>query len=255
VSSDDPLETAGVNDRAQLAAAESVLRGRINLRWMYEGVTMVDAARTYIDTSVTLAADVRLLPGTVLEGRTTVGAGSVIGPDTRLVDTMVGENAVVQNSVARESEIGDDVTVGPYAHLRPGTRLGTAAKVGSFVETKNADIGERAKLPHLAYIGDADVGAEANIGAGTITANYEGLSKRKSRTRIGKGAHTSSNTVLVAPVELGDGAFTGAGAVVNRDVPPGAMAMGVPARIEEGWAKRKAAETPPEPENEVRPPE
>jgi bifunctional UDP-N-acetylglucosamine pyrophosphorylase/glucosamine-1-phosphate N-acetyltransferase len=247
VGSGNPIETVGVNDRAQLAAAESVLRTRINRRWMADGVTMVDPDHTYVDATVTLGTDVRLLPGVVLEGRTAIGSGSVIGPDTRLVDTVVGDRAVVQQTVAREAEIGDDVTVGPFAHLRAGTRLGAAAKVGSFVETKNAEVGEGAKLPHLAYVGDADVGAGANLGAGTITANYEGLSKKKSRTRIGAGAHTGSNTVLVAPVELGDGAFTAAGAVVATDVPPGALAKGVPAEIDEGWAERKTAETPAEP--------
>jgi bifunctional UDP-N-acetylglucosamine pyrophosphorylase/glucosamine-1-phosphate N-acetyltransferase len=241
----EAAETIGVNDRAQLAAAERELRRRVNERFMNDGVSMVDPERTYIDVTVTIAPEARLLPGTVLEGRTSIGPASVIGPDTRLVDTVVGEGATVTYTVARESEIGDGVNVGPYAHLRPGTRLGTASKVGSFVETKNADVGEGARLPHLAYIGDADVGADANIGAGTITANYDGLTKRKSRTKIGKGAHTSSNTVLVAPVELGDGAFTGAGAVVNRDVPPGAMAKGVPAQIEQGWAERKRAEAEP----------
>jgi bifunctional UDP-N-acetylglucosamine pyrophosphorylase/glucosamine-1-phosphate N-acetyltransferase len=242
VQSPDPDEVAGVNDRAQLAAAETVLRERINARWMRDGVTMVDPARTYIDAGVTIGRDVRLLPGVILEGRTAIGDGSVVGPDSRLVDTVVGEGAVVQNTVARETEIGDRVTVGPFAHLRPGTRLAADVHVGSFVETKNADVAEGAKLPHLAYVGDADVGAAANLGAGTITANYEGKSKTKSRTKIGKGAHTGSNTVLVAPVELGDGAFTAAGAVVNRDVPPGALARGVPAKNVEDWAEKPADE-------------
>lgn len=233
VPATDPSETLGVNDRAQLAAAEAILRQRINDAWMRAGVTMVDPARTYVDASVELSPDVRLLPGTILEGRTAVARGAVIGPDTRLVDTVVGEDAVVESSTAREAEIGDGVRVGPYAHLRAGTRLARGAKVGSYVETKNADVGEGAKVPHLAYVGDAEVGPGANIGAGTITANYDG--RDKHRTRIGAGAHTGSNTVLVAPVELGDGAYTAAGAVVTRDVPPGALARGVPARIVEGW--------------------
>jgi len=163
-----------------------------------------------------------------------VARGAVVGPNARLVDTVVGEEAVVEASVARDTEIGPGVRVGPFAHLRAGTRLARDAKVGSFVETKNADVGEGAKIPHLAYVGDAEVGAGANIGAGTITANYDG--RRKHRTRIGAGAHTGSNSVLVAPVELGDGAYTAAGAVVTRDVPPRALARGVPARIVEGWA-------------------
>ncbi|MCZ7530027.1 MAG: bifunctional UDP-N-acetylglucosamine diphosphorylase/glucosamine-1-phosphate N-acetyltransferase GlmU [Acidimicrobiia bacterium] len=226
----DASETMGVNDRAQLAAAEAGLRLRINEAWMREGVTMVDPTTTYVDVTVDLAHDVRLLPGTILEGRTVVGAHSVIGPHSRLVDTVVGSEATVTSSTVLESEIGDRATVGPYAHVRPGTRVGAGAKIGSFVETKNAEIGAGAKLPHLSYIGDADVGEGANIGAGTITANYDGTSKH--RTRIGRGAHTGSNTVLVAPVELGEDARTGAGAVVNRDVPPGHLAKGVPARSE-----------------------
>jgi bifunctional UDP-N-acetylglucosamine pyrophosphorylase/glucosamine-1-phosphate N-acetyltransferase len=234
---DDPSEPVGVNDRAQLAAAEAVLRARINHRWMREGVTMTDPAHTYVDASAELEPDARLLPGTMLEGRTVIGAGAVIGPDTHLVDTIVGERAVVRQTVAREAEIGDDVTCGPFAHLRPGSHIGARAHIGNFVETKNAEIGEGAKVPHLSYVGDAEIGEDANIGAGTITANYDG--KDKHRTKIGKGAHIGSNTVLVAPVEVGDGAYTGAGSVVNRNVPPGALAKGVPAEIDDGWAARR----------------
>ena len=234
----DPTETLGVNDRAQLAEAEAVLRGRINEKWMREGISMTDPARTYIDATVELEPDVRLLPGTILEGRTVVGARSVVGPDTRLVDTIVGSDAVISNTVARESEIGDGATVGPWASLRAGTHLAAGAHVGTFVETKNADIGEGAKVPHLAYVGDAEIGPRANIGAGTITANYDG--KEKHRTVIGADARIGSNTVLVAPVKVGDGAYTGAGAIVNDDVPPGALAKGVPARVDEGWADRRA---------------
>lgn len=233
----DPTEPVGVNDRAQLAHAEAVLRARTNDRWMRTGVTMTDPTRTYVDASVELEPDTRLLPGTILEGRTVVGAGAVLGPDTHLVDTIVGERAVVRQTVARDAEIGDDVTCGPFAHLRPGSRIGTRAHIGNFVEIKNADVGEGAKVPHLSYVGDADIGEGANIGAGTITANYDG--REKHRTKIGKGARIGSNTVLVAPVEVGDGAYTGAGAVVNRDVPPGALAKGVPVEIEEGWASRR----------------
>ncbi len=240
VPAHDPAETAGVNDRAQLAAAETVLRARINDRWMREGVTMVDPARTYIDADVQLEPDARLQPGTILEGRTVVGAGAVIGPDSHLVDTIVGERTVVRQSVAAEAEIGDDVTVGPFAHLRPGTRIAPRAHIGNFVEIKNSEIGEGAKVPHLSYVGDADVGEGANIGAGTITANYDG--REKHRTKIGRRARIGSNTVLVAPVEVGDEAYTAAGTVVTRDVPPGALAKGVPAEIDEGWAARREDE-------------
>ncbi len=248
VPAPDSSETLGVNDRAQLAAAESVLRARINERWMREGVSMTDPAHTYVDAAVELEPDVHLLPGTILEGRTVVGSGSVIGPDSRLVDTIVGEDAVVANTVARESEIGDRATVGPWTSLRAGTHVAADAHVGTFVETKNSEIGEGAKVPHLAYIGDAEIGPRANIGAGTITANYDGQSKH--RTIVGADARIGSNTVLVAPVQVGDGAYTGAGAIVTGNVPAGALAKGVPARIEEGWAERRAAEDAADDTNE-----
>jgi bifunctional UDP-N-acetylglucosamine pyrophosphorylase/glucosamine-1-phosphate N-acetyltransferase len=248
VTAPEASEALGVNDRVQLAEAEAVLRARINARWMREGVTMVDPTRTYVDAGVVLAPEVVLLPGTVLEGSTRVGSGSVIGPDTRLVDTAVGEGSTVTYTVAREVEVGDGVTVGPYTHLRPGTKLGRGAKAGSFVEIKSSQVAEGAKVPHLAYVGDADVGEGANIGAGTITANYDG--RAKHRTRVGPGANIGSNTVLVAPVEVGEGAYTGAGSVVTRDVPAQALAKGVPARVEEGWAKARQEEeaAPPAPE-------
>jgi bifunctional UDP-N-acetylglucosamine pyrophosphorylase/glucosamine-1-phosphate N-acetyltransferase len=240
VVAEDPDETAGVNDRAQLAEVEAALRRRINQRWMRDGVSMTDPDRTYVDATVELEPDVHLLPGTMLQGRTVVGARSVIGPDAQLTDTIVGEGAVVRQTVAHEVEIGDDATVGPFVLLRPGTRLAAGAHVGTFVEIKNSDIGEGAKVPHLAYIGDAEIGDGANIGAGTITANYDG--REKHRTKVGKGARISSNTVLVAPVEVGDEAYTGAGAVVNRDVPARALAKGVPAEIDEGWVDRREAD-------------
>ena len=236
IAVDDPFECMGVNDRAQLALAEAALRERINTAWMRAGVTMVDPRTTYIDTEVVLEADVRILPNTVLEGRTTIASGAVVGPDTRLVDTEVGAGATVTYTVARGSVIGPDCTVGPYVSLRPDTRLAAGAHVGTFVETKNAEIGEGAKVPHLSYIGDATVGPRANVGAGTITANYDG--RAKHRTEIGADARIGSNTVLRAPVRVGDGAYTGAGSVVTHDVPPGALAKGVPAEIDEGWADR-----------------
>ncbi|HEY3096666.1 MAG TPA: bifunctional UDP-N-acetylglucosamine diphosphorylase/glucosamine-1-phosphate N-acetyltransferase GlmU [Acidimicrobiia bacterium] len=240
VVAEDPYEIVGVNDRAQLAEVEAALRRRINRRWMREGVSMTDPERIYVDATVELEPDVQLLPGTILEGRTVIAAGSVIGPDTHLVDTIVGERVIMRNTVANEAEIGDDATVGPFAHLRPGTRLGPDVHIGNFVETKNADIGAGTKANHLAYLGDVEVGPGANIGAGTITANYDG--REKHRTRIGKGARIGSNNVLVAPVEVGDDAYTAAGAVVTRNVPPGALARGVPAEIEEGWVDKREAD-------------
>jgi bifunctional UDP-N-acetylglucosamine pyrophosphorylase/glucosamine-1-phosphate N-acetyltransferase len=226
-------EALMVNDRAQLADAERALRERINRTWMRAGVTMIDPARTYVDAAVELAPDVRLLPGTMLTGRTAVGAGSEIGPDTRIVDSIVGERVTIANSVVRESEIGDDCTVGPFAHLRAGTRMLAGAKIGDFVETKNAQLGEGAKANHLAYLGDVTVGPGANIGAGTITANYDG--KNKHQTTIGANARTGSNSVLVAPVQIGDGAVIGAGSVVTNDVAADSLVRGVPARVVDGW--------------------
>jgi bifunctional UDP-N-acetylglucosamine pyrophosphorylase/glucosamine-1-phosphate N-acetyltransferase len=239
----DPAEVLGVNDRVQLAEAEAELRTRINAHWMREGVTMVDPGRVYVDATVELEPDVRLLPGTILEGRTVIGAGSVIGPDARIVDSVVGAHTTVSNSVVYESEIGDSCTVGPFAHVRAGTRLAHDVKVGSFVETKNADIGEGTKVPHLAYVGDADIGPRSNIGCGTITANYDGA--EKLHTTIGADVHTGSNSVLVAPVKVGDGATVAAGAVVTHDVPPGALAKGAPARITPDWKRpRRTAPGP-----------
>jgi bifunctional UDP-N-acetylglucosamine pyrophosphorylase / glucosamine-1-phosphate N-acetyltransferase len=225
---EDPGEAIMVNDRVQLADAEAELRRRINRVWMRAGVTMVDPARTYIDATVELETDVRLLPGTILEGRTVVGAGSVVGPDCRLTDVVVGEGVHISNTVARECEIGDECEVGPYAFVRPGTRLATGVKVGTYVEIKNSEIGEGTKVPHLSYVGDADIGTGVNLGASTITANYDGESKH--RTKIGDGVHTGVHTSLVAPVEIGDDADTGAGSVVTHDVAPGRHVRGIPAR-------------------------
>ena len=237
IVAEDTSEVLSVNDRAQLATVEAQLRRRINDGWMREGVTMIDPATTYVDASVQLESDVRLLPNTILSGATVVRTGATIGPDCQLVDTVVGRDAEVRQTVAREAVIDERATVGPYVSLRPGTHLAAGAHVGTFVEIKNSEIGEGAKVPHLAYVGDADVGEASNIGAGNITANYDG--RAKHRTRIGRNVRSGSNTVFVAPVEVGDGAYTGAGSVVNRDVPPGALAKGVPAKIEEGWVERR----------------
>jgi bifunctional UDP-N-acetylglucosamine pyrophosphorylase/glucosamine-1-phosphate N-acetyltransferase len=237
IESDDVSEVLSINDRVQLASVEGAMRARINEHWMSEGVTMIDPATTYIDAAVELESEVRLLPNTRLSGATVVRTGATVGPDCELVDTIVGRGAVVRQTVAREAVIDDDATVGPFVSLRPGTHLAAGAHVGTFVEIKNSEIGAGAKVPHLSYVGDADVGDGANVGAGNITANYDG--RAKHRTKIGRGARTGSNTVFVAPVELGDGAYTGAGAVVNRDVPPGALAKGVPAKIDPGWVERR----------------
>jgi bifunctional UDP-N-acetylglucosamine pyrophosphorylase/glucosamine-1-phosphate N-acetyltransferase len=228
LQTEDPDEAVMVNDRVQLAAAEAALRERINRIWMRAGVTMVDPAATYVDAAVEIEPDVRILPNTMLEGRTVVGTGSVLGPDVHLVDVVVGEGVRMSNTVARECEIGDDCEIGPFAYLRPGTRLAPGVKVGTYVEVKNSDIGAGTKVPHLSYVGDADIGADANLGAGTITANYDGANKH--RTTIGDGVHTGVHTSLVAPVEIGEGGETGAGSVVTHDVPPGRLVKGIPAR-------------------------
>jgi bifunctional UDP-N-acetylglucosamine pyrophosphorylase / glucosamine-1-phosphate N-acetyltransferase len=228
LEADDPGEAIMVNDRAELAQAERELRGRINRAWMRSGVTMVDPDRTYVDAAVELEADVRLLPGTILEGRTVVGTRSTIGPDCRLTDVVVGEDVQISNTVARECEIGDRCEVGPFAYVRPGTRLAAGVKVGTYVEIKNSEIGAGTKVPHLSYVGDAEIGSGVNLGASTITANYDG--EHKHRTKIGDGSHTGVHTSLVAPVELGTDADTGAGSVVTHDVGPGRHVRGVPAR-------------------------
>lgn len=237
VTVSDVNEVRGCNDREQLSGLEVIMRARINGALMRAGVTMVDPAHTYVDVDVAIASDVVLLPGTMLRGAVSIGEGSVIGPNTQLTDSTVGARAVLQFTVAHGVTLGDDVTAGPFAHLRPGTVLAGGVHIGSYVETKNVDVGEGAKIPHLSYVGDTAVGAGANIGAGTITANYDG--KAKHRTVIGEGVRTGSNSVLVAPVEIGEGAYIGAGSVVTRNVPAWALAKGVPARIDEGWVRRQ----------------
>jgi bifunctional UDP-N-acetylglucosamine pyrophosphorylase / glucosamine-1-phosphate N-acetyltransferase len=228
----------GVNHRADLARAEAIARERILTEHMLAGVTVVDPRSTWIDADVEIAADVRVEPGTQLKGATRIGAGSVIGPHTTTRDATVGANSQVVRSHLVECEVGDECSVGPFAHLRPGARLATGAKAGTFVEIKNSEIGEGAKVPHLAYVGDAEVGAGANVGAGAITANYDG--RAKHRTTIGKSARIAVNTSLVAPVTVGDGAYTGAGAVIRRDVPEGALGVtDADQRNIEGYAEGK----------------
>jgi bifunctional UDP-N-acetylglucosamine pyrophosphorylase/glucosamine-1-phosphate N-acetyltransferase len=235
---DDVMQTEGVNDRVQLARIGAELNRRLLERWMREGVTVMDPATTWVDADVVLARDVTLLPGTQLLGATVVGEDSVIGPDTTLKDCEIGTGARVVRTHAELAVIGDDTWVGPWSYLRPGSRLGDHGKIGAFVETKNAQIGEGAKVPHLSYVGDAEIGEGTNIGAGTIFANYDGV--RKHRTKIGRHAKTASNNTFVAPVEVGDGAATGAGTVVRRDVPPGALAVSSgPQRNLERWALSK----------------
>jgi bifunctional UDP-N-acetylglucosamine pyrophosphorylase/glucosamine-1-phosphate N-acetyltransferase len=238
----DGWRVAGVNDRVQLAEASRRMNELIVQRWQLAGVTVDDPATTWIDADVTLAQDVQLLPGTQLKGATLVGTGATIGPDTTLVDTEVGAGAVVKRTDATLAVIGENASVGPFAYLRPGTYLGASGKIGTFVETKNSRIGTGSKVPHLSYIGDTTVGEGSNIGAGTITANYDGVTKRE--TTVGNHVRSGSHNVFVAPVTIGDGAYTGAGTVVRKDVPPGALAVNVaPQRNLEGWVAEHRAGT------------
>jgi bifunctional UDP-N-acetylglucosamine pyrophosphorylase/glucosamine-1-phosphate N-acetyltransferase len=239
---DDLWQTEGVNDRVQLARIGRELNRRITDRWMREGVTIVDPETTWIDTDVTIGRDTTILPGTQLLGATTIGADVTIGPDTTLTDTEVGDRAEVKRTEAHLAVIGPDATVGPFSYLRPGTELGAAGKIGGFVETKNAKIGEGAKVPHLTYAGDATIGEGANIGAGTIFANYDGVAKH--HTTVGRHSFVGSDTVLIAPVDIADGAYVGAGSAITGDVEPGqiAVARGRQRNID-GWVARQRAGT------------
>ncbi len=239
---DDLWQTEGINDRVQLSRMNAEMNRRILERWMRAGVTVLDPATTWVHASVDLAPDVTLLPGTSLEGATSVASGAVIGPDTTLVDVEVGERATVTRTHGSLSVIGADASVGPFAYLRPGTILGDAGKIGTFVETKNARIGPGAKVPHLSYAGDAVIGEGANIGAGTIFANYDGLTK--STTEVGRYSFIGSDSVLVAPVVVEDGACGAVGATVTRDVGAGqlAVARGKQRNIN-GWVARMRAGT------------
>lgn len=208
---------------------------------MASGVTLVDPERTYVDAGVRVEPDTTILPGTYLEGDTRVGGRCTLGPETRVVDSRIADGATIQFSVVRGARIGEEATVGPYASIRPGTVLGRRAKAGSFVEIKASRIGEGSKVPHLAYVGDATIGKDVNVGAGTITCNYDGV--RKHRTVIGDGAFIGSDTMLVAPVRVGRGAVTGAGSTITRNVPDGALAVErAEQRTVRGYAERKRAE-------------
>ncbi|HEY4578095.1 MAG TPA: bifunctional UDP-N-acetylglucosamine diphosphorylase/glucosamine-1-phosphate N-acetyltransferase GlmU [Yaniella sp.] len=239
---DDLWEVEGVNDRVQLATLGAVLNRRITERWMREGVTVVDPSTTWIDVDVQLDQDVTIKPNTQLHGKTTIATGAVIGPDTTLTDVEVRQNAKVRRTEATEATIGQGATVGPFTYIRPGTVLGESGKIGAFYETKNVDIGRGAKLSHLGYAGDAEIGENTNIGCGNITANYDGV--KKHRTIIGAEVRTGSNTVFTAPVTIGDGAYTAAGAVVRKDVPPGALTMNaMDQRIIEDWVQERRPDT------------
>ena len=234
----DAAEVQGVNDRVQLAHAQRAFNGRLLEDWMRAGVTIMDPSSTWMDVDVTLAPDAEVLPGTHLEGRTDIGTGARIGPDCLLRDTSVGQDATVLYSVCESAEIGPGASVGPYARLRPGTRIGPGAHIGTHVELKNSTVGEGAKVPHLTYVGDADIGEHSNIGAATIFANYDGMAKH--HTTIGSHVFTGSDTVLVAPLTIGDGAYTAAGSVITEDVPPGALGIARGRQHNSaGWVERQ----------------
>ena len=243
VTADDANETLGVNDRVQLAEARALLRDRTNTRWMRAGVTIVDPATAWIDSEVVLEPDSVVERNTGLHGRTTVARGAVVGPDTTLTDVAVGEGASVVRSQVTSADIGAGATVGPFTFVRPGTVLGPRGKLGAYVEAKNAVIGEGSKVPHLSYVGDAEIGVGSNLGAGTITVNYDGVDKH--RTVIGDHVRVGSDSMLIAPVTVGDGAYTAAGSVVTDAVPPGAMAVArARQRNIEGWVERRRPGSP-----------
>jgi bifunctional UDP-N-acetylglucosamine pyrophosphorylase/glucosamine-1-phosphate N-acetyltransferase len=242
VTAEDHGETLGVNDRVQLAEARRLMRDRIVEHWMREGVTITDPQTTWMGVGVRLEPDVTIHQNTQLHGATTIRSGAVVGPDCTLTNTVVAAGAIVVKSHCDGAEIGPSATVGPYTYLRPGTRLGARTKAGAYVEMKAATVGDDTKVPHLSYVGDAEIGERTNVGAGTIFVNYDGVEKH--RTTIGDDARVGSDTMLVAPVEVADGAYTAAGSVITEDVPPGAIGV---ARERQrnivGWVERRRAGT------------
>ncbi|WP_082556743.1 bifunctional UDP-N-acetylglucosamine diphosphorylase/glucosamine-1-phosphate N-acetyltransferase GlmU [Modestobacter sp. Leaf380] len=239
----DADDTLGCNDQRELAARRRTLNDRVLDDLMRGGVTVVDPDTTWVDVTVEVAADAVLQPGTQLLGATTVATGAVVGPDSTLTDCEVGEGARVVRTHAELAVVGPDVSVGPFAYLRPGTRLARGSKVGTFVETKNASLGEGSKIPHLSYVGDATIGEGTNIGAATVFVNYDGVAKH--HTTIGSHARTGADNMFVAPVTVGDGAYTAAGSVITADVPPGAMGVArATQRNVTGWVGRRRPGTP-----------
>ncbi len=222
-------ETIGINDRVQLAAAERLLRLRVLERLMYAGVTIIDPATTYIDADVEVGPDTVILPGTMITGKTRIGSMCHIGPGSTIDQSVLGDGCIVRNSIVEETTLEDGVRVGPFSHCRPGAYLARNVRMGNFGEVKNSYIGAETDMHHFSYVGDATLGQHVNIGAGTITCNYDGV--KKNHTTIGDGASIGSDTMLIAPVTVGEHAITGAGSVVNRDVPAGAVVAGVPARV------------------------
>lgn len=238
VATDDADQVLGINNRVELSRAESILRRRIVEQWMLAGVTIVDPDTVYIDVDAHLEPDATILPFTFIYGASRIGEDCRIGPHAEVTDSVIQRGASIERSIVRSSRIGSGCSVGPFAYLRPGTVLERGARVGAFVEIKQSRIGADSKVPHLSYVGDADVGRDVNIGAGTITCNYDGFTKHE--TIIEDGVHIGSNTNLIAPVRIGAGAFTGAGSSIARDVPADALALErAPERLIEGWAAKR----------------
>ncbi|MGE5484186.1 MAG: bifunctional UDP-N-acetylglucosamine diphosphorylase/glucosamine-1-phosphate N-acetyltransferase GlmU [Ignavibacteriales bacterium] len=241
VTAEDETEVAGINDRKQLAWAEKVLRDRQLDKLMLHGVTILDPSSTFIDDGVEIGPDTVVKPFTFLEGRTSVGSGCTIGPSTRIIDSVIGDGSTVEFSVIEDSRFDERVRVGPFNHIRPGTRLRSGVRVGNFAEIKNSTIGAGSKVPHHSYVGDTDVGEGVNMGAGCVTVNYDG--KRKHRTVIGDGAFVGCNVNIIAPRKIGDRAYLAAGSTVHADVPPDALAIArAKQENKEGWVKRKMEE-------------
>jgi len=239
----NPMEVTGINDRVQLAEVERYMRGRVLEGLMRAGVTVIDPPSTFISRKARVGRDTVIYPFTIIEGDTVIGEDCIIGPGSRLVNTTVGTGVSIQNSIVIESHIGDNCSIGPFAYLRPDTRLGRGVKVGDFVEIKKSVIGDGSKVPHLSYVGDAEIGKRANIGAGTITCNYDG--RKKWPTRIGDEAFIGSNTNLVAPVEVGDRAVTGAGSTITKNIPAGALGVErAKQTVVKNWADRKTDKLP-----------
>ncbi len=239
----DHRETLGCNDRVELSRLRALLRDRLVEGWMRDGVTVIDPDTVWIDVDVTLGRDAVIHPNVQLHGATSIGAGAEVGPDSTLTDTVVGEGARIVRAHCDGAQVGPGAGVGPYAYLRPGTVLAANAKVGTYVEVKNSEIGEGSKVPHLSYVGDATIGEHTNIGAASVFVNYDGVNKRRST--IGSHARTGSDNMFIAPVTVGDGAYTAAGSVITEDVPPGAMGVARSRqRNIEGWVERKRAGTP-----------
>lgn len=238
VRTDDPWLVEGANDRAQMSVLRAEFNRRIVEEWMREGVTVIDPASTWIDVQVELSQDVTILPGTQLHGDTTVATGATIGPDTTLTNVVVDKNATIIRTHGSDAHIGESANVGPFAYLRPGTVLGVKGKIGTFVETKNAKIGDGSKVPHLSYAGDVEIGEGTNIGAGSIFVNYDGVNKHRST--VGAFSRTGANNLFIAPVHIGDGTYTAAGSVIRTDVPSGALGVSAGAqRNIEGWVQRR----------------